>query len=220
MLPNESQKQLNVRSNLTFNPASNLTVEYNTTYTRNDMQLAPHSNNSQGLLYQPWYHRGSPLGEFWRDRIHLVEVWDITMDNSHLITGVTVRHTPTSWLDTRVTVGIDRVDSEIRNIRPFGFVMQPKGVINNTRFTDLHYHVGLGEQCLVGPHPTRLRTRDHAFRRRAVRAGRDGNRAGILGQSSGPRDSNGKQRSAETEWGRPPNGEYGWWIRAGVVWVS
>jgi TonB-dependent SusC/RagA subfamily outer membrane receptor len=138
MLPNESQKQLNVRSNLTFNPASNLTVEYNTTYTRNDMQLAPHSNNSQGLLYQPWYHRGSPLGEFWRDRIHLVEVWEITMDNSHLITGVTVRHTPTSWLDTRVTVGIDRVDSEIRNIRPFGFVMQPKGVINNTRFTDLH----------------------------------------------------------------------------------
>ena len=138
MLPNESQDQLNLRSNLTFTPARNLVVEYNTTYTRNDMQLAPHSNNSQGLLYQPWYHRGSPLGEFWRDRIHLVEVWEITMDNSHLITGVTARHTPTSWLDTRVTVGIDRVDSEIRNIRPFGFVMQPKGVINNTRFTELH----------------------------------------------------------------------------------
>ncbi|MBI4540407.1 MAG: TonB-dependent receptor [Gemmatimonadetes bacterium] len=137
-LPTEAQEQLNLRSNLTFTPAKHLYIEYNTSYTRNDLQLAPQSNNSQGYTFQAFMDRGSPLGVNWRDQVHLIDEWEITMDNSHVITGLTARHAPTDWLETRVTVGIDRVDSEGRNVRPFGFVMQPTGVVNNTRFTEQH----------------------------------------------------------------------------------
>lgn len=138
LLPTEAQEQLSLRSNLTFSAAERLQIEYNTSYTRNNLQLAPQSNNSQGYTFQSWMQCGSPLGCDWRDKVHLIDEWEITTDNSHLITGVTARYTPTDWLDTRVTLGIDRVDSEGRNVRPFGFVMQPNGVVDNTQFMQQH----------------------------------------------------------------------------------
>src|SRR5207244_8490571 len=55
----------------------------------------------------------------------------ITSGIERLVTGGTVTYTPWSWFSHRVTIGYDLAQQENRNLRPFGFVAAPQGILND-----------------------------------------------------------------------------------------
>ena len=58
---------------------------------------------------------------------------EITGDIKHLITGGTMNWSPNAKLTNRLTVGYDRAEIENRNLRPFGFILAPTGIISSRR---------------------------------------------------------------------------------------
>src|SRR5207244_11343746 len=55
----------------------------------------------------------------------------ITTGIERLITGGTVTYTPLPWFANRFTIGYDLAQQENRNLRPFGFVGAPQGILSD-----------------------------------------------------------------------------------------
>ena len=58
---------------------------------------------------------------------------EITSDITHLITGGTLNWSPSANLTNKFTVGYDLAQIENRNLRPFGFISAPGGIISSRR---------------------------------------------------------------------------------------
>ena len=130
ILPVDRQEKVNLRGNFTMQLSDRLILEYNTGWTQNEMRHTPQGNNSQGLTTIAFRDQSSSLGPDWRETISEIYRWEITNDQTHLVTGLTARYMMTPEISTRFTLGLDRIGTENRNVRPFGFVVQPRGVIN------------------------------------------------------------------------------------------
>ncbi|MCA9738575.1 MAG: SusC/RagA family TonB-linked outer membrane protein [Gemmatimonadota bacterium] len=141
VLPLDEEQKFSVRGNFTFNPLDNLQVQWNTSYTDDAIQNTPAGNNAHGLT----------LNAFRRDRNYLNDesfnainpfvfddqgnpAWALTTQIDHLVTGVTATYTPMTNFTNRVTVGYDIAQQENRNLRPFGHIRAPNGIISDGRY--------------------------------------------------------------------------------------
>jgi TonB-dependent starch-binding outer membrane protein SusC len=133
VLPNDNESRKVIRGNFTFSPLANLLFSWNTSYTKNNIENTAAGNNAHGIT----------LNSFRRDRnyasndrpeiVDLMLNQEITSDIDHLITGGTVEWSPMTNLTNKFTVGFDLAQIENRNLRPFGFTLQPTGVISNRK---------------------------------------------------------------------------------------
>jgi TonB-dependent starch-binding outer membrane protein SusC len=131
VLPNDNETKRVVRGNFSFTPIPNLLFSWNTSYTQDNISNTPAGNNAHGLT----------LNAFRRDRNYASndrpEVVDKLLDQeinsyiNHLVTGSTITWSPTVNLSNRFTVGFDRAEIENRNLRPFGFVSAPQGILSD-----------------------------------------------------------------------------------------
>ncbi|MEZ4415968.1 MAG: SusC/RagA family TonB-linked outer membrane protein [Gemmatimonadota bacterium] len=141
VLPLDEQNKYVIRGNFTFNPVEDLQLQWNTSFTRDDLQNTPAGNNAQGLTLNAFRRdRNYARSEVFSDIDAVVRnadgspAFDITTDLKHLITGMTATYTPRTGFTNRLTVGYDLAQQDNRNLRPFGFPLQPAGVLNDGRF--------------------------------------------------------------------------------------
>jgi TonB-linked SusC/RagA family outer membrane protein len=136
VLPNDVEERTSVRGNFTASPIRNLQLSWNTSYARTQVDQTAAGPNAQGII----------LNTFRRSRNYLGGATDVetvsrlldyqnfqTIDR--FITGLTALYAPSSAFTGRVTVGYDLVDQAAGSVRPFGFILAPKGIAHANEFT-------------------------------------------------------------------------------------
>jgi TonB-linked SusC/RagA family outer membrane protein len=131
VLPLDNEAKRLIRGNFSFTPIPNLLFAWNTAFTSDQISNTPAGNNAHGLT----------LNAFRRDRNYASddrpEVMNKLLNQSinsyinHFVTGGTVTWSNTINLSNKVTVGFDRAEIENRNLRPFGFVSAPQGILSD-----------------------------------------------------------------------------------------
>lgn len=133
LLPNDHGKTYSSRANLTFSPASNLQIQWNTSYSNLGLTSTAQQNNAQSIV----------LNAFRQERNYFATgdpaVLDVLMDQQinedveRFTTGATMTYTPIANMTNRFTMGYDWTQREHRNLRPFGWPQTPTGkLLNNT----------------------------------------------------------------------------------------
>ncbi len=151
ILPLDTQSQVNIRGNFAIQVSEKLNLDYNTGWSRNSFRHTPQGNNSQGLVTIAYRDVRGGLGVNWRDRIEETYAWEITNDHSHVVTGLTAIHSMSENVSNKLTLGIDQLNVEMRSIRPFGFVFEPRGVVNNGQYTHRSFTVDWQTNVTVQP---------------------------------------------------------------------
>jgi TonB-dependent SusC/RagA subfamily outer membrane receptor len=136
ILPNDWDRKVSARANFGIDPLDNLHLDYHTSFTINDISNTPTGNNSNGVTAIALRAQNSALGATWRENIHRILEWDIHNTHNHLITGLTASHTTRAGISNRVTIGLNRLTAEMRNVRPFGFILDRLGVVSNRQWTN------------------------------------------------------------------------------------
>jgi TonB-dependent SusC/RagA subfamily outer membrane receptor len=135
VLPNDRDKKYQLRANLDFSPAKNLTVSWNSGFTQDLVSQTPAGNNAQGITLNAFRRDRNYFASSNPDTIRRVleQHLDQTLDRMTL--GTTATWTPIVHFSSRFTVGFDRAAIENRNLRPYGFPNAPLGVIQNQRWS-------------------------------------------------------------------------------------
>jgi TonB-linked SusC/RagA family outer membrane protein len=125
------------RGNFSFNPIPSLDFTLNSSYNRRHLDWVPDGNLANGFLLN--VGRG-PLNNFKGGGCSADadvclangEIFDLTTQTKtdHFITGFTVKHTPSSSLTNRLTVGYDYNAAVNQSIIAFGHLRLPTGQIS------------------------------------------------------------------------------------------
>jgi len=134
VLPNDLEEKIVVRGNFTFTPWEDLQVAWNTSYTNDHIENTAAGNNAHGLTLNAYRRDRNYLGDESKEAIDPFLNQDIVTDIDHLITGVTATYSPTRSFTNRLTVGYDLINQENRNLRPFGFIRAPTGILSDRRY--------------------------------------------------------------------------------------
>jgi outer membrane receptor protein involved in Fe transport len=134
-LENEYGKKWLTRGNFTFTPLTELTLQWNSSYTHSWAQNVSQSN-SQGYGHN--VVRG--LANFFaNDSVYLVnEVlkYDLQSWIDRLTTGGTATWSPMADLTNRFTIGWDFIQKDSRNLRPVGFFRTGPGQLLTHNWQD------------------------------------------------------------------------------------
>jgi TonB-dependent starch-binding outer membrane protein SusC len=133
VLPNDNEARKLIRGNFGFTPIANLLFTWNTAYTKDHISNTAAGNNAHGLTLNAFRRDRNYASNDRPEVVALMLNQSITSDIDHLITGGTMNWSPTVNLQNRVTVGYDLAQIENRNLRPFGFVSAPTGILSDRR---------------------------------------------------------------------------------------
>jgi len=133
VLPNDLEQKAVIRGNFTFTPVSNLRLQWNTSFTSDDIANTAAGNNAHGLTLNAFRRDRNYLNSEKFEDINVFTNQQITTQIDHLITGLTATYTPSTNFTHRLTAGYDLSQVDLRNLRPFGFVRAPDGIISNER---------------------------------------------------------------------------------------
>jgi TonB-linked SusC/RagA family outer membrane protein len=136
VLPNDKERQYSVRGNLTMTPLKNLTVQWNTGYSNNNVQRTPTGGTAAGITLNAFRRDRNYFGDANPDVISQVLRFDLDSYIDHFTTGATATYTPWSWMTNRATVGYDLAEQEARNVMPYGYVTTPQGQISDERWAN------------------------------------------------------------------------------------
>ena len=131
VLPNDNEARKVVRGNFSFTPLANLLFTWNTSYTRDHISNTAAGNNAHGLTLNAFRRDRNYASNDRPEIVELLLKQELTSDIDHIITGGTMNWSPTSNLVNKFTVGYDLAQIANRNLRPFGFVSAPTGIISN-----------------------------------------------------------------------------------------
>ena len=131
--PNDSERRFGVRTNLSFQPTDELTFELRSNFNNRDMTITHVGNNLFGLQFNAFRQRpGFPnntVGSTDPDVMSQLLDAEILQENTRIQTSLTARWAPIENLDNRLTLGLDRMESEMMHDTPFGFILRPSGSI-------------------------------------------------------------------------------------------
>ncbi len=133
VLPNDVEQKKVIRGNFSFSPISDLLFSWNTSYTKSNIANTAAGNNAHGLTLNSFRRDRNYASN---DRPEIVELMlnqEITSDIDHLITGGTANWSPNVNFNNKFTVGYDLAQIENRNLRPFGFILAPTGIVSSRR---------------------------------------------------------------------------------------
>src|SRR5918999_1049321 len=133
VLPNDNEARKVIRGNFSFSPLSDLMVTWNTSYTRDRITNTAAGNNAHGLTLNAFRRDRNYASNDRPEVVERVLNQELTSDIDHLTTGVSASWNPTANLTNKLTVGWDQAQIENRNLRPFGFILAPTGIISNRK---------------------------------------------------------------------------------------
>src|SRR3712207_232245 len=109
------------------------TLFRSTSYTKNNISNTAAGNNAHGLTLNAFRRDRNYNSNDRPESLELMLNQEITSEIDHLVTGGTVSWSPVENLTNKFTVGFDLAQIENRNLRPYGFVLAPTGIISNRR---------------------------------------------------------------------------------------
>ena len=131
VLPLDEQSQVGVRGNFTFTPLDGLQLLWNNSYTNTDIANTPAGNNAHGLTLNVFRAERNYFGNNDPTLIRTLLDQEITTGIERFVTGLTATYAPTSAFTNRFTVGYDYAGQDNKNLRPYGFVRAPGGIVSN-----------------------------------------------------------------------------------------
>ena len=131
VLPNDNEQRKVIRGNFSFSPLANLVFNWNTSYTKDLISNTAAGNNAHGLTLNAFRRDRNYASNDRPEVVGLLLNQQLTSDIDHLITGGTLNWSPTANITNRFTMGYDLAQIANRNLRPFGFVSAPGGIISN-----------------------------------------------------------------------------------------
>ena len=134
VLPNDNEKKVILRGNFTFNPLESLQLQWNTSYTNDQLGHTAGGNNAHGMTLNTFRRDRNYLNDESFNAINPFLNQEITTQIDHLITGLTATYTPLANFTNRVSVGYDLAQQDNRNLRPFGFIRAPTGILATSRY--------------------------------------------------------------------------------------
>ncbi len=139
VLPNDDEDRFNLRGNFTFTPLANLNMQVNTSYTRTDISNTATGNNAHGLTLNVFRRERNYFSSGDQELLSQLLNQDITTRIDRIILGSTINWQPTSRFTNKLVVGYDQASQDNRNLRPFGFVRAPLGILSTlgANFTTL-----------------------------------------------------------------------------------
>ena len=134
VLPNDLQKRMSVRGNFDVAPAPQLTLSWSSAVSIDKLTNTPAGPNGHGLLQNAYRGPANATGIDTKESLDRILVWDISTNLNHAIGGLTAVWTPRPSTSHTVTLGYDRAESEMRSLRPYGFVFAPQGILSSERW--------------------------------------------------------------------------------------
>lgn len=134
VLPNDLEKRLTVRGNFDLHPVKKLALAWSSALTINKISNTPAGPNGQGLTQNAYRGPANATGVEGKESLDRILAWEISTDLNHAMGGLTAVFTPTRSTSHTVTIGYDRAESEMRSLRPYGFVFAPQGILSNERW--------------------------------------------------------------------------------------
>ena len=133
VLPNDNEAKKVIRGNFSFTPLANLIFDWNTSYTKDNIANTAAGNNAHGLTLNAFRRERNYASNDRPEILNLMLNQEITSEIDHLITGGTMNWSPLSNFTNKFTIGFDLAQIENRNLRPFGFVSAPAGIISSRK---------------------------------------------------------------------------------------
>ena len=141
ILPNDEEQKYSVRGNFSFRPVDNLELQWNTAISRQDVSNSPSGSSPYSISHNGY--KRSPadgrhatyVGSADAEVISRLLEYQIDTEVNRVVTGFTATYSPMPRFTNRLTIGLDRINSDMRNIRPFGFVNDPNGSVSDRNWT-------------------------------------------------------------------------------------
>lgn len=133
VLPNDNEKKVILRGNFTFSPLETLQLQWNTSYTNDRLSHTAAGNNAHGLTLNTFRRDRNYLNDESFNAIDPFLNQEITTQIDHVITGLTATYSPLANFSNRLSVGYDLAQQDNRNLRPFGFIRAPTGILSTSR---------------------------------------------------------------------------------------
>jgi TonB-dependent SusC/RagA subfamily outer membrane receptor len=135
VLPLDKATQSGVRGNLSLSPRKDLTVQWNSAISTNDLTKTPAGGTAAGLSLNASRRDRNYFGTADPAVIGRVLDFQLTSRIDHIVTGGTLQYQPNEAFTTRLILGYDLAAQETRNYMPFGFATVPKGQISDGRYS-------------------------------------------------------------------------------------
>jgi TonB-linked SusC/RagA family outer membrane protein len=133
VLPNDNENRKVVRGNFSFAPIANLLFSWNTAYTKDHIANTAAGNNAHGLTLNAFRRDRNYAADDRPEVVNKILNQFLTSEIDHLTTGGTTQWSPLANLTNKFTVGFDLAQIDNRNLRPFGFIQAPGGIISDRR---------------------------------------------------------------------------------------
>jgi TonB-linked SusC/RagA family outer membrane protein len=133
VLPNDNEARKVIRGNFSFAPLSDLLINWNTSYTRDRISNTAAGNNAHGLTLNAFRRDRNYASNDRPEVVALMLNQELTSEIDHLTTGASASWSPTPNFTNKLTAGWDQAQIENRNLRPFGFILAPTGIISNRK---------------------------------------------------------------------------------------
>ena len=133
VLPNDAEQKATIRGNFTFSPADNLQLQWNTSFMNDEFTNTAAGNNAHGLTLNVFRRDANYFGNEIKENLDLLLNQTISTQIDQLITGGTATYTPFANFTNRLSVGYDLAQQNNRNLRAFGFVRAPSGILSDGR---------------------------------------------------------------------------------------
>lgn len=134
VLVNDNEKKVILRGNFTFSPRDNLQFQWNTSYTNDQLAHTAAGNNAHGMTLNTFRRDRNYLNDESFNAINPFLNQEITTQIDHLITGFTATWSPFGNFNNRISFGYDLAQQDNRNLRPFGFIRAPGGILSTSRY--------------------------------------------------------------------------------------
>lgn len=134
VLPNDLEKRISVRGNFDMQPHRKLAVSLSSSMATNNISNTASGPNGHGLTQNAYRGPANATGVFTKESLDRILAWDIATDINHGILGLTGVFSQTRNTSHTITLGYDRASSDMRSLRPFGFVFTPQGILSTERW--------------------------------------------------------------------------------------
>ena len=141
ILPNDYENKYLLRGNVGFQPFAGLDLQWNTAITRQEIENSPSGSSPYSISHNGY--KRSPadgrhatyVGSADAEVISRLLEYEINTDVNRVVTGLTATYTPMPRFTNRFTFGMDRIESDMRNVRPFGYINDPQGSVSDQAWT-------------------------------------------------------------------------------------
>ena len=133
-LPNESLDRHSVRGNFSFEPLNGLMLQWNNFISKSDISNISGGVNPSGFIMGVMRQQFNHLSSADPDSISKLLNQEFLTTNDRLNTGVTATYLIRQNWTNRLTLGYDRSTNVQKRLRPYAFVLEPRGDLNVRNF--------------------------------------------------------------------------------------